>query len=222
MAVDLASICADCVLLLNAGSPGAYSSTVIDPRWATQQIVDAVLDADGMVCAAIFQNKNHPRNVLFYTTQTGLAHGDTVGSSQIVGPITSVMFVVTGGTAPGKRQGIPWEAAEIQHEIINALGLDYDPHYDLDGQIIWHNGAAIAARSGGGTVSVDVVFPEFSGTSSPQAPDEYAELVLAGAMAILVPVEGENVPAANHWLQAFEAGLQMIMKADGSEVQAAA
>ncbi len=224
MAVSLSVICTDCVLLLNAGSPGAYSATVIDPRWATQEVVDAVLHADGLVCAAIFDNKNHPRNALFYTTQTGLAHGGTIGSlsDPIVGPVASVKFVVTGGTAPGNRPGVRWDPAEIQEEIFNALGLDYNPHYDLDGQVIWHNGSAVAAQSGGGSVSVDCVFPEFTRTSSCQAPDEYAGLVLAGAMMILVPVEGENVAAANHWLQIFEAGLQMIMKADASEAQAAA
>src|SRR5215510_744172 len=98
MAVSLSVVSTDVVILLNAGTPGAYSATVIDPRWTTQQIVDACLTSDSMVCAAVFRNIGNSRASAFYSTQTGLSHGGTLANS--AGPIASVKFVVTGGTNP--------------------------------------------------------------------------------------------------------------------------
>ncbi len=168
MAVSLSRVTTDVVLALNAGSPGSYTSVVVDPRWTTQQVVDAVLTADALVCAAIFRNANNSRAALFFITQTGLASGATIGNS--AGPIASVQFVVTGGTAPGTREGVEWDANEIQNEITNPLGLTLiDPHYRLDSKVIYHNAATIAANSGGGSVSVNCVFPGFTRTTACQA-----------------------------------------------------
>ena len=219
MAVSLAVVSADCVLLLNAGTPGAYSATVIDPRWATQEVVDAVLTADAMVCAAVFRSKNNSRTSQFYSTQAGLAHGGLLTNP--AGPIAAVKFVVTGGTAPGSRPGIRWEASEIQYEIARS-NRNYDPHYDTDGETIWHNGAAVAAASGGGTVSVDVLFPSFTQTSACQAPDEFRWIDTTGAMSILVSPEGENAGPASNWAQQFEDGLKAIMAGETPQRQEAA
>jgi len=213
MAVSLATVATDCVLTLNAGSPGVYSSTVLDSRWSTQEVVDAVLAADAAVVAATMSNHDNPRAALYYTTQAGLAHGGTIGLT--AGSIASVVFVVTGGTAPGNRPGTEWEPAEIQREIFNALGLDYDCHHHIDGRVIFHNGAAIAAQSGGGSVSVNITYPAYTKTSACQAADEYQWIVFCGAMAMLSPVEGENVPAMGSWAQLYEHGLGAIMSGAG-------
>lgn len=219
MAVPLATVAIDVVLGLNAGNPGAYSATVLDPRWNTSQVVDAILTSDAAVVAATMKNKDSARAALYYTTQAGLAHGGTIGLT--AGPIASVVFVVTGGTAPGSRPGTEWEPAEIQREIVNALGLDYDPHYDIDGRVIYHNGTAIAAQSGGGSVSVNITYPAFSRTSACQAAEEFQWAVFCGAMALLVPVEGENVGAMGSWAQLFEVALQGIMSGDITQAREA-
>lgn len=209
MAVSLAVISTDCALLLNAGSAGSYSATITDPRWATQEVVDAVLMADAAVCAAIFKNKENPRAALYYTTQSGLAHGGTIGQS--AGPVASVTFVVGAANRPG----VEWEKAEIQHEITNTLSLDYDCHYYIDGKIIWHNGAAIAAYASA-AVSVNLTYPAFTKTSACQAPDEYAWIVLCGAMSFLSMPEGENVAADSVWVQQFAMGIKMIITGTGA------
>lgn len=214
MAVSLATVSTDCVLALNAGSPGAYSATALDPRWNTSQIVDAVLAADAAVVAATIRNHENARAALYYTVQTGLAHGGTIG--QTGGPIASVTFVVTGGTKPGSRPGIEWEPAEIQREIFNVLGLDYDCHHHIDGRIIFHNGAAIAAQSGGGSVSINIAYPAFTKTTACQAADEYQWIVFCGAMAMLVPAEGENVAPMGSWAQLYEHGLASIAMGEGN------
>lgn len=223
MAVSLATISTDCVLLLNAGSPGAYSATVLDPRWNTTEVVDAVLMADGAVIAAILKNSNNPRASSYHTTQSGLAHGGTI--SQPASLIINVTFVITGGTAPGNRPGVEWDSSEIQWEVAHAysnpLGLDFDCHYHINQEFIFHNGAVIAARSGGGTVSVNVTYGSFTKTSACQAADEYAWAVLCGAMSFLTMAEGENVAAEGSWIQLFEWSLTSIASGDLNAARAA-
>lgn len=211
MAVSLAVIQADVAGLLNAGTPGSYSTVISNPMWTTQQVVDIILSADGRTVDAYIKNPTNARAQLYYTTQTGLAHGGTILNS--AGPIIAVQFTITGGTAPGVRpsqdmsyQG--WDLAEIQNEIVNPLGLTLiEPHHIIQGRKIWHNGATIAANSGGGSVSVDVTFPAYTRTSACQAPDEAYWTVLCGAMAGLIPFEGENMSAFGGWSGLFEKGL---------------
>jgi len=218
MAVSLATVLADCITLLNAGTPGQYSGVVVDPRWNTNQVTDLILTADAIVCAATFRNKDNGRSALYYSTQSGLAHGGTLLA--MAGPMASVVFVVTGGTAPGNRPGIEWDPAEIQYELThvsaNPLGLDFDCHYATDGKVIFHNGALIAARSGGGSVSVNVTAPTFTQASACQAADEYRWVVTCGAMSLAVPVEGENVGPMGGWGQMFQQGLSAIASGEGS------
>src|SRR5579871_189359 len=198
MPVSLSISLNDIILLLNAGTPGTYSGTVIDPRWNTQQIVDLILSGDAMVCQATYRNKDNSRAALYYTIQTGIAHGQSIGAA--AGPIASVQFVVTGGTSPGSRQGVEWDADEIQNEIANPLSLTLiEPHFSFDGRVLYHNGSVIAANSGGGAVSVNVTYPTFTLTSACQAASEYQDVVTSLGMKSAVPVEGSNVQAAELW-----------------------
>lgn len=209
MAVSLSIISTDCVLGLNAGS--GYSATVTDPRWTTQQVVDAVLNADGMVIAACIEDANNAYASGYYTTLSGLANGATISAT--LGPIVSVQFTLTGGLAPSVRPGILWDAGEIIHEIYYASNLtnplNYEPRHQLQGRVIYHNGAAIAAVESA-TVSVSVVTINYTRSSACQAPDNFAWLVFAGAMAQLVNVEGEATGAATFWADIFYKGLEMI------------
>ena len=207
MAVSLSTVLSDVITLLNIGTPGSYSSVVTDPRYSTQACVDCVLTADAMVCAVIYLNKDHPRASAFYTTQAGLASGSVVSAS--AGPITTVDFVVSGGTNPGTRPAVQWDLAEIQHEILNPLGLSYDPHYTFEGKKIYHNATALEAAESA-TISVNATFPSFTQTTACQTPDEYRWVVTLGAMSLLVPVEGENTSMAGTWAQMFAAALQTV------------
>lgn len=210
MTVSVATVSTDCVLGLNAGS--GYSATVTDPRWTTQQVVDAVLASDGMVAAALLQNKDNPWGSGFYTTISGVVHGAIITASQ--GPIVSVQFVLTGGVAPSVRPASIQDLAEIVEEIQNALNLDFDAHFNLDGRVLYHNAAAIAAKESA-TISVNVITQSYTGTSACQCPDALRWLVFVGAMALLVPVEGENVGAASYWGGLLFSGLKAIIAGEG-------
>jgi len=217
MPVPLSTLAADCVLALNAGSPGSYSSSVTDPRWASAQIVDAILHADSLVCAAIFRNKNNARNQAFYVTQSGLASGDQIALN-IVGAVASVVFVASGGIYTGNMPSVSWDLSEILNEVEFPF-YKYDPHYFIDaGRRLWHNGIALAVWTLG-TISVNVTMPVFFRTGACQSPDEYAHIVLAGAMSLLVPVEGENAGPQGAWGQQFEAGIRMISQGQGDMPQ---
>jgi hypothetical protein len=82
MAVSLAVVTTDCVIGLNAGS--GYSATVTDPRWTTQQIVDQVLAADGMVVAACIEGQDNPYASGYYSTISGVANGATISSRSVL------------------------------------------------------------------------------------------------------------------------------------------
>lgn len=213
MAVSLIVVLADVITLLNAGTPGSSGTTVLDPRWNTAIVTDAILTADAVVCAATFRNVQNARASLYYATQTGLANGGTIAGS--AGPIVAVRFTVTGGSAPGSRPGIPWDLAEITQENNDPLSLSYDPHYVILGRKIFHNGSRIAAASGGGSVSVDIDFPSFTQSSACQAADEYRWVVTVGGMSALVPVEGENAGPTGTWVAQFQEGLKWVTSGEG-------
>lgn len=215
MAVSLSVVATDVTLELNAGS--GYSSTVTDPRFTTQQVVDAVLSADGAVAQALMESGDKEVASTFYSTVSGIANGGTIAGDSIA--IISIQFVLSGGSAvaPLVRPAILWDMAEIIEEIQNPLSLNFDPHFYLEGRILYHNGAALAA-SETATVSVNASVIGFTRTSAPQSPDQYTWLVYVGAMALLVNVEGSDTPAASYWGGLFMQGLQLIKQGKQGEL----
>lgn len=208
MSVVLGTIASQAIAILNAAT--SYTSTASDPRFYTQQISDTVLSIDSQVCEAINRNRDHPRRTLFYITQSGVASGGTIANT--AGEIDTVVFVVSGGSYAASRAGIEWDKEELLRENDNALGLTAafrDAHYAMDGRVLYHNGVALASCTGG-SVSVNVTFPQFSRTAACQAPDEYYDVVLAGSVAQLAMVEGENVAMAQAWWAQFQALLGNI------------
>lgn len=196
MSVSIATVEQLAIAELNAAL--TYTTVVTSPRFYTQQIADAALAADAMVCEAIMRNVRHPRRSAFYATQA-VAHGATISAPS--GDIASVQFVVTGGTRPGTRYANEWDAEEIEHEIRNVNALtEVEPHFAIVNGIIYHNAAAILAINGGSVV-VNVIVPQFTKTSACQAPDEYLQAVLCITLGLLFPVEGENVEAGRHYWQ---------------------
>lgn len=207
MAVSISTVESLVIQELNANS--SYTTSSSDPRFYTAGIADAALSADGLIIEAICRNLQHSRRAQFYVTQTGTTHGGTIGNA--LGPIDTVQFVVTGGTAPGNRAAKPWDDEEIQNEIANPLALTkIAPHYAIEGRVVYHNGSTIATNSGGGTVSVNVTYPAYSRTSACQAPDEYVYAVTCGTLALLFPVEGENVTAGHFYWAQFQIMLNQI------------
>ncbi len=207
MAVSISTIESLTVQELNANT--TYSSSSSDPRFYTAGIADAALSADGMVVEAICRNLQHSRRAQFYTTQTGATHGGTIGNA--IGPVDTIQFVVSCGTAPGNRPSEMWPKGEVQAEVRNVLSLTrIDPHYALDGRVIYHNGATIASNSGGGTVSVNLTYPSYTRTSACQSPDEYAMAVACGTLGFLFSIEGENTTVAQFYWQQFQVMLNQI------------
>lgn len=207
MAVDLATVTKRVNAMLNAGSQSStYNATVTDVRWHTTEIVDAVLAADAMVVGAEIFNINSIYAAGYYITTSNVTHGAIITAAQ--GPIISVKFTISGGDNPGVRQAFLWDVNEINQELFYP-NLKYDCHFNTDGRVIYHNGAAIAAYETA-TVSVDVVTLSFTKTSACQASDTLEWLVFVGAMAQLVAVEGENVGAQSYWGQLFMQGLSLL------------
>lgn len=197
MAVSIATVESDAIAELNAAL--TYTTVVTSPRFYTPQIASAALSADALVCEAIMRNKRHPRRTLYYASQA-VAHGALLSTPS--GDIADVQFVVTGGTRPGTRFGTEWDPEEIEHEIRNVNSdTEIEPHYAFVNGVVYHNGAAIQLINGG-SVTVNVRVPQFTRTSACQAPDEYQQAVLCGTLALLFPVEGENVDVARfYWTQ---------------------
>lgn len=189
---------------LNANT--TYSASSSDPRWYTAGISDAILGADGLICGHIAANPNHPRQSAFYTTSSGVAHGATL--TNLAGPVAAVEFVITGGTSAGTKAGQPGDRVEIERERLNSLSLTrIDPHFLLDGNVIYHNDLGIA---NGGSVSVNVTYPTFTLTSACQSPPEYLWPVVVGALAVLFALEGSNVQAASHYGGLWQAMLSAL------------
>src|ERR1700685_1585297 len=194
--VDLVNTSSIVIQMLNAGTPGSFTSTVIDPKFSTQEVSSAVLNADGMIAESIVRNLENSRRALYYTTQIALANGGTIGAA--AGPIDTVQFVITGGTMPGAYPATETDAEEIRFENRNPLQLfSLDAHYHSDGKVIYHNGVGIAALSGG-VVSVNITYPNYTQTTACQAPAELSDAVVALAMKTLVAVEGSNSPVAEY------------------------
>jgi hypothetical protein len=215
MAVPLSTVAIDVVLELNVGS--GYSATVTDPRYNTSQIVDAVLSSDGAVVQALIESGDKEAASTFYSTISGIVNGGTITGDSIA--IVSIQFVLSGGSAiaPLVRPGILWDLAEIIEEIQNPLSLNFDPHFYLEGRILYHNGAALAVTETA-TISVNVLVIGFTRSSAPQAPEQYTWLVYVGAMALLVNLEGEDTPAASYWGGLFMQGLQLIKQGKSGEL----
>ena len=200
MSVNIAVVESLTIAELNAAL--SYSTVVTSPRFYTQQIADAALAADAMICEAVYGNPNHPRASGFYTNQNGILHAGLLTAR--AGPLATVVFVVTGGTRPGTRWAREWDPEEIEHEIRNPQSLtELDCHYALVGDQLFHNGAAIQLINGG-SVSVNGRFPTFTKTSACQAADEHLMPVLCGTLALLFPNEGENVDAAGFYGGQFQ------------------
>lgn len=180
------------VAALNAA--GTYTAVPSDPRFYTTQIQDACNNADGLVVEAICSNRSHPRRQGFLTSSI-VANGALVPSH--IGPIEGVVIDGKGSE--------PWPVTEIENERLNPLSLiSYNKHYWIDGSnLFFHNGTSATVHYAAYTRSL-------ANPPVLQSPDEYTDVIVAGAMTMLATPEGEDAPFANHYQQQFLAMLAAI------------
>jgi hypothetical protein len=187
--------------------PGTAASLNDTERRAVQEIYDALVSADGDVVRLICQTPGHGHRRDFFTAQTNVTHTGQLNSR--IGPVESVIFSITGGSAPGPRPAVEFDKLEIYYENLNPMGLiSVDPHYSVEGETVYHNGAALAAITGG-VVSVNVTFCAYarSNANPPvlQSPDEYTNPVVAKALAMLFAKEGHHTEAGGFYEQVWQA-----------------
>lgn len=184
MAISFTKVGSLVVAQLNAA--GTYTTTPTDPRFYTQQIKDAINDADAFVVALILGTAGHPALGSFLPTSSVVAHLGTIPAH--IGPIVAV-------TVDGKGAQ-EWPKTEIEAERSNALSLTkYDKHFWIDsGSLLYHNGTSAS-------VFYRTFVQSVADPPTLQSPEEYAEAVACRALAFLFSVEGENTPVAQHYNQ---------------------
>lgn len=161
-------------------------------------IRDMILAVDGEVCLAILSNPAHARRRDF--TQS-IALADAAQLPSHVGPIGSVRI-----------NGKPASLASldlVRRTRINALLVPVDPYFNVADQRIFHNGT-VANFS---TATADVDYCSFTQDSSGflcQAPSEYTAVEVAGTLAIIASVDGDDTPLASLYSGIFNSYLQMV------------
>lgn len=189
MAISLARIRADIYARVGAST---VDGVLDDPeRWTQAEVDSAILKADLAVIEAITQTPGHS-SLSSLITSTTVAHGGLLPAR--VGPILGVVLSGKGA--------IQWPRNAIERERTNPQGLTLiEPHFDIHGNRLFHNGAAAA--------TVDYVPQPVLG-AGPVSPDQYAAAVTAGALAELYVKEGQHTAAAGHYMNLFALHLQQI------------
>jgi hypothetical protein len=220
MAVNLTIAANQVAAILNAIDPTQYTSSSVSlvtllndtERRAVYELYDAIASADGDVCTLICQTPGHGHRKDFFASSNGVAHMSQLNSR--IGPIESVVFVMSGGTRNASRPAQEFDKIEIDYEIVNAEGLVLiDPHYWIEGHTIYHNGAALAAINGG-SVSVNVTYCAYTrSVAQPpvlQAPDEMTNAVVCRSVCLVLAKEGHHNEAAAFYLQMWQTYERMI------------
>jgi hypothetical protein len=201
MATTVAQVRELIVEILNESDPGSAFGSISGERYKSDEITRAILLTDAAIVGSICADIDNGRRIGYLTTASGVANGAIL--TTMIGPVESVLFVVTGGsmagTHPGEEKPLSYSKA-LSQENRNPQGLTLiDPLYILDGKVIYHNGAAIVAGGASG-VSVNVVYCAFTfnaSATSIQSPDEAARAVAFGALSILFPKDGHKVSAGD-------------------------
>jgi hypothetical protein len=218
MAVNLTIAANQVAAILNAIDPTTYTGSAVlatlndTERRALYELYDAIASADGDVCTLICQTPGHGHRKDFFRTDSGIVHMSQLASR--IGPVESVVFVLTGGTRNSSRPAQEFDKIEIDYEIVNAEGLiQIDPHYWIEGHTIYHNGAALAAINGG-SVSVNVTYCKYTRSAAQppvlQAPDEMTNAVVCRSVCLVLAKEGHHNEAAAFYLQMWQTYERMI------------
>lgn len=183
MAASFSQIASLCVAELNANS--TYTTATNDPRFYTNQIRDAIANADAAVCLLILGDPDNPYRGEFSSTSSSVAHGGVIPSH--ISPVISVVISSKGAQL--------WPKSEIEFERDNSLALTtIKPHYFIDeDKVLFHNGVSNA------TVHYYTFTQSVTDPPVLQCPDGLADAVACRALAFLFSVEGENTQVAEHY-----------------------
>ena len=206
MAVSLATITNLAIAVL---TPGAAYGTLGDARFFSQQFTDTILTVDGNIVKLILGNPSHGRRstAQYVNTISGFLSGAQLPPR--IGPIESVQFAISGGEYGGQTliaKEYPPEAKDWINQDNQNPGplITIKPKYCLEGVTLYHNAVALLKSPGTTGVSVNVSYTSYTRTTACQAPDEYFDAVLAGTLAMLFDVEGENAGSAQRFGQMYQ------------------
>lgn len=187
------------ILMTNRLSP--YAGTVGtgsggNSRYQSdQEITDAILEADAVICQARISTPGDPYRNTWVTTSADLAHGALIPAH--IGSVGGVEVKVSSTYTPARFTSSKAEILAMRaHPTLYTDARNWA--YVLDGQI-FHNGDY--AR---------VWVSTFSKSAAPQAPEQDEWAVICGAISALAK-DGANTPEIYGQCGAyFQAYLQML------------
>jgi len=151
-----------------------------------QKLERAAQDAASSIFVLIAGNPTHPRRSSLVTSVNMTTVGQLLPSH--IGPIGAVRIGASDATL---KHADRTSADDVQRLIDNALGLTLTAgYYGLDDERIYWTGTKCW---------VDMVVSPAEPMDPDLVPDEYANAVVARALAFLFPLEGENISAAQHF-----------------------
>jgi hypothetical protein len=160
-------------LLLAAGRGARYADAVADQKRYTvlQELTDAIVEADMLVCMAIIETPGHPYRAGFMTPSTNLATGDFIPAH--VGGHGKVEIDNGSGYKGGRLASSREEVLEmIDQPSLYATGGRW---YWVEDNEIVHNGSA-----------AKVWYPSFTKTDAAcQAHELYTAAVMVNTIPLL-------------------------------------
>lgn len=199
--VSLTQVSNVAVEILNASQPASAYGTIVSERFKAGECNDVILFGDASTVHWILKTRGHGRRKDFLTgSSSGIAHGAQLASR--VGPLETIVFVVTGGEYAGTIFPVEWpddefHRRELARENRNVLAeSEIEPHYIISGGTLFHNAAALVA-GGASSVSVNSTWCQFVLSGACQAPDEFVRADALAALAILMQKDGNRVSSAN-------------------------
>ena len=141
---------------------------------SNDEILDAILEADAVVCTTIIQAPGHPFAATFFVTSSALANGDAVPAHVGVDGVNIVVDDIAARSANSRN-----EILEIRANAI--LYPDAAAWYWLEQGVLWHTGT-----------SATIDYPDFSISTACQSPDNYEAAVIAGAVSLLMKDGGSS------------------------------
>ena len=172
MAVSLAKVRARVISLLQANRLDPYSGTVgtgssTNSRYQVdQEINDAILEADAVVCLTIIETSGHPFAAQFLTSSGNLAHGTVIPAH-----IGTIAKVTVDGT-PSRQTKSLTELLEVKANA--ALYPSATKYHFIESNYIYNTGT-----------NAVVVYPAYVKTSACQAHEVYEAAVVCLAIALL-------------------------------------
>lgn len=184
--------------IMNAATGGAYGvGSVNNPLHPGGQFPDAVKICDGIIYAAILQNKQHRLRRLF-VTEISIADGAEILDE----PVGDVWITTSQGQQPGCEVE-PDYVQFLKRKLptgLSGVTITCDQgFYCWQGQKLFFTG--ISCR-----ISVIPTTPP----SFPMTPLDYELGVVAGMCALLFPTDGEYTEAANHFATMWSKILELI------------